>query len=230
MSRGVLFIATGGDEYLRLAELAADSVRKHNPGLPIHFHAENGHGWLDSRLVKLSMDKLTPFQHTIYLDCDVLVQSSLVPLFGFCRPDPGVAMALDEGAKTANDVLWHRFFLKIVPQPILRNFERFVPKWAPHFNSGVISFIKNEASALFFERWRRVWASRPPCQDQLALMESCAMSKVWPSLIPGEWNYQHCITKKLGDLQFDAPAIKVLHLAGREKAELYARARIAGLS
>lgn len=228
MSRGVLIIATGDGDYQKLARIAVQSIVRHNPGLPVLTHRGKGNG-LDSRVEKLRMFQVSPFDETIYLDCDVVVQADITPLFDMIPCAPHVGMALDFGPKTCEGIVSHRFFKWAVPKSILTNLERKVPGDAPHFNSGVVVFRKMPTAAKFFKDWANVWHSRPPAQDQVALIEACSKTGVFPTLLPPEWNYQHSFTRNSLELEEDASEIKILHLAGIKKKELYLRAQASGL-
>lgn len=221
MSRGVLYICTG-DKYVEMAAKSAASVMRTNPDLPIHIHRGEGEG-LGSRMAKLSMDLITPFDETIFMDCDTLVGGEL-QLWKNVNKAPDVAMALDFGPKTCQEVLKHRWFNRVVDKTVLRHVDGVVPKHMPHFNSGVIAFTKSEKTKTFFSEWRTIWKSRPPAQDQLALMEVIHRTGIRPDLLGPEWNYQYCITRAESELERDLPHVHILHLAGRDKAELYRRA------
>lgn len=221
MSAGVLYIAAG-EKYAEMAAMSARSVMRTNPSLPIYIHRCSGEG-LESRVAKLSMDLITPFDETIFLDCDTLVNGSIEALKEKTGKE-GIAMALDFGPKTCKEVLQHRWFNRVVDKSVLRHVDRVVPKHMPHFNSGVISFRKTKESNAFFLEWRTIWNSRPPSQDQLALMEVIHKTGIRPALLGPEWNYQYCVTKPEKVLAEDLPQVKVLHLAGWGKSELYQRA------
>jgi len=107
MSKGILLIALQSKQYAEFARNMAASIRLFNPTLPIHL-AVSGNlyeyvqanreydsisivpidmyfrndrfepGWC-----KLNMDKLSPFDQTLYLDVDGVVLRDLSPLFEF---------------------------------------------------------------------------------------------------------------------------------------------------
>lgn len=222
MSRGVLYIATG-EKYGELAALSARSVMRHNPALPIYIHRCSGEG-LESRVAKLSMDLISPFDETIFMDCDTLVGCRIEDELHKHILSSDFAMALDFGPKTCGEVLRHRWFNRVVDKSVLRHTDGVVPKHMPHFNTGVIVFKKTEATKAAFLEWRTIWNSRPPAQDQLAFMEMLHKTGFRPDLLGPEWNYQYCVTKSEAVLKQDLPQVKILHLAGWNKAELYKRA------
>lgn len=224
MSRGVLYIATG-EKYGELAAMSARSVMRHNPTIPIYIHRTSGEG-LESRVAKLSMDLISPFDETIFLDCDTLVGGSIENLVE--KTKTGIAAALDFGPKTCGEVLKHRWFNRVVDKSVLRHVDGVVPKHMPHFNTGVLVFRKEEKAKAAFLEWRTIWNSRPPAQDQLAFMEMMHKTGFKPDLLGPEWNYQYCVTKAEAVLKADLPQVKILHLAGWNKAELYRRARAQG--
>lgn len=221
MSRGVLYIATG-EKYGELAAMSARSVMRHNPALPIYIHRTSGEG-LESRVAKLSMDLISPFDETIFLDCDTLVGTSIENLPEKVG-ESGAALALDFGPKTCGEVLKHRWFNRVVDKRVLSHVDGVVPKHMPHFNTGVFVFRKHEHTKAAFLQWRTIWNSRPPAQDQLAFMEMMHKTGFKPDLLGPEWNFQYCCTKSEAYLKENLPHTKILHLAGWNKAELYKRA------
>lgn len=224
MTRGILLVACGDCE--AFARLAVASIKRVS-GLPVHLHCDPSKPGLQSRLVKLRMHELSPFDETLFLDCDTLVMADPLPLFSLLQHAP-LWMALDVGPRTVSEVLEHRFFKRMTsPRAIqaLRALAKRRPH-APHFNSGVVLF--NKSVAPFFDAWRRTWAMLPPGQDQVALMLASDATKQRPALLSPHWNFQHSWSKPESDLTACREDIRILHLAGRDKPMLYRRAKAAG--
>lgn len=205
--------------------MSARSVMRHNPTLPIYIHRTSGEG-LESRVAKLSMDLISPFDETIFLDCDTLVGAGFEQLPEKCFDQ--LSACLDFGPKICGEVLKHRWFNRVVDKAVLRHTDGVVPKWMPHFNTGVMCFSKTEATKAAFLEWRTIWNSRPPAQDQLAFMEMLHKTGFRPDLLGPEWNFQYCVTKSEAVLKQCLPQVKILHLAGWNKSELYRRAHALG--
>jgi len=107
--KGVLLLSIGHPSYARWAHNMAVSLRAMSPGLCIHvltdgnFPAEPIHGEIVDKIIKiaetdcrkdgklypalakLSMNKYSEFEETIYLDVDGVVVKDITPLFDKCK-------------------------------------------------------------------------------------------------------------------------------------------------
>jgi len=103
MKKGVLLIATGHRNYYRMAEVMAASIRVNNPDLKICLACDgkyNTNAFLfdsvkaipvkylsESIKPKLYMDKLSPFDETLFLDVDqvMIMKRDLNTIFSECE-------------------------------------------------------------------------------------------------------------------------------------------------
>ena len=225
MNRGI-FIVSCGDTDCFLPMLTA-SIERHTR-LPFTVHQDPTKGGIRSREIKLRMCELSPYDQTLYVDVDAILCADPEPLFDLLQHDCWW-MASDVGPKTITEILEHRFYKLVASKTTtskLAHKARIYPN-TPHFNSGVILFDRRALS--YFTDWRKIWESLPPGQDQLALILSIAgHPKRRPSLLSPCWNFQHSFTKAEADLTTYRSQIRILHLSGQRKPELYQRAHAAG--
>lgn len=224
MTRGILLVSCG--DTIAFANLCVGSIKRVS-SLPVHLHTDDTKPGIQSRTVKLRMDSISPFDQTLFLDADTLVMADPTPLFDLLQHAP-LWMAMDVGPRTVTEVLDHPYFKRNCSTDALVALQRLQHRnpHAPHFNSGVVLFDRSTGS--FFEAWCRAWASLPPGQDQVALMLTSAQTGTRPSLLSSRWNFQHSFSKSEADLVACRPDVRILHLAGKQKPELYQRAARAG--
>lgn len=163
--RGVITLGFGPEKYKRMATALARSIRLHDPELPLAVVTDDlDHPDLQAnfdKLIamdpaygtgvqqKLSLDRYSPFGHTVFIDADCLVVRSLEPVFGLLGVVPfGVV-----GFPVIDGFYWAEV------TELMRRFE--VP-YIGRFNAGVISFHGPEGTAVF-ETARRYVA-----EDKLA--------------------------------------------------------------
>lgn len=228
MTRGILIISCGETDAYLPALVA--SITKHT-ALPIHIHRDPRRGGIDSRSVKLQMHKLSPFDQTLCVDCDTLFCADPEPIFDLLQHAP-VWMAIDVGPRTVSEMLDHPFFKTHLAVPVKKKLQ-FVAKRAPdfpHFNSGVVLFSRGGDADHFMTAWHRVWSDLPPGQDQVALVLACHATGFRPASLSVRWNYQHNRKQDEKDLATHRSEIRILHLLGSEKGELYRRARVNGFT
>jgi hypothetical protein len=100
----------------------------------------------DNRKAKLQMNRLSPFDNTLYIDCDTIIQ----------RPGVEKAFQLLEGANFCMNRL--TVFDKKLP----KLYKRCMKKLGTQppmtiFNGGIIGWRKGEAANKFFDAWYRAW-------------------------------------------------------------------------
>jgi lipopolysaccharide biosynthesis glycosyltransferase len=224
MTQGILSISCGDTDSL-LPPLVA-SIARHT-ALPLHIHRDPRQGGMKSRGEKLRMVSLSPFDQTLYLDCDVVLCADVMPLFPLLGRSP-LWMAMDVGPRTVSEVLHHRFYERTIAGQTRLELEQAARRLPdlPHFNSGVVLFDRRAEP--FCAAWLETWKGLPAGQDQLALLLTCARTGQRPALLGPAWNFQHSQTKDEADLVRCRKDVKVLHLLGQRKSELYRRARDAG--
>jgi hypothetical protein len=192
---GVIYLAFG-EAYLAMALLSFRSLRASNPQIPacivtnvVKIAPAGLPGWrpeLDhwlfieadaaiNRTYKTGIHRLTPFDKTIYLDCDTLITGSLQPLFRFLDH-------FDVCLRLKEDPLPENAFGKL---PVLDD-ARLCD--LPHWNGGVVAFRTAAGSAQFFENWSQAHRKFGNYRDQQSLVEAVFRSDCKVLSFDGRWN------------------------------------------
>jgi hypothetical protein len=178
--RGAYYCAIGED-YARMAEVSAASLRRHNPSLPITvftdqeischrfdkiIELEKPDSVLALRLQKIRIFEKIRAKRGLYLDCDAFVAGNIMPLFALMnRYD--IAVAYDLG--------------RHVSEPL-----------GTHMNSGVIVFNNNERTRELWRTWQHRFEKRPRLlsvvRDQPAFEYAVKASKVRMFVLAPEFN------------------------------------------
>ena len=178
-SRGVVFVAYG-DQARAQVQLAAKSLVERNPGLPFRVICDQGfrketrfpvmkciyHEDADpgARWAKLNVDRLSPFEHTLYLDADTRVMGDISMPFDLLDNGWEMCMAPCRHQKP-NEQHGH-----VNEEERAATFEE-VGTDLYALQAGVIYFRKCSAVHHLFLNWRREW-ERWRDQDQAALMRA----------------------------------------------------------
>ena len=146
--RGVVYVAVGS-RYVNEAITSARSVRKTNPGLPIHLLTDtppvDKADWdqivsipadMPGSAMKLHMDR-APWERCLFIDTDTLIIDSLDPIFTLLDRFEFAALQHSGG---------HHYKIPGLPPSF------------PEYNSGVIAWRRSERTAAFFARWRELYA------------------------------------------------------------------------
>ncbi len=134
----------------------------------------------ENRKWKLSMNLVTPFLKTIFLDCDTEVCEKIEPLFEVLEYNP--------------------IALKCNNYPTARPVEIFgkdnIYYGLSHWNSGVIAFNKAESKIeVFFQTWRDNYHRLNEKGDQFSLMKTVYESQdINPLPLSVVWNARDPIT------------------------------------
>lgn len=207
-SRGVLYIATGAP-FLEAARLAAESVRRTNPGLPIVLFGDkealekphivrafdavqpiaNPH-----RRSKVDQLGATPFERTLYLDTDTRVYADLSGVFALLeRFDVALTHAHARNRARTNTP-WRAA----------------LPAAFPQFNGGVIAYRATPPVLRFLDAWRDAFHAAGFRKDQVTLRELLWQSDLRIATLPPEYNVRYL--KYLWLWRRDEAAPKILHL------------------
>lgn len=150
MERGVIYIAFG-KHFLKELQFSAESVKKHNPDLHItafvdkHFESE----FVDDIKIikakhlrpKIDFIDQTPYEQTLFLDTDVVVDYPIEEMFELLD-------TFDFAA--THDLARKRLkYSKAIPE------YGKIPYAFSELNTGVMVFKKNEKVVNFLQQWRK---------------------------------------------------------------------------
>lgn len=191
--KGVLFIAFGY-EYLFMAIHSARTAKQETPGIgaaivtnipvsdvlaetgkPLFDYISFSNDALDkNRKYKLSLDKISPFEETIFLDADTEIRRDLSPMFEILRHHPIAARPRVNATKWCFP-LWGR---------------ESTDFGLCEYNSGVIGFVRSHPLVNhFFESWASNYSFMGDFHDQGSFMRSVYNEDYIPILpLSGEWN------------------------------------------
>ena len=194
VSRGVVYVAYGKNARDQ-AMLSAQSLRKQHPempfrvlsdrsfprvyrfpDMPVIHHKDTDPG---ARGVKLNVDTLSPFDHTLYLDADTRVQGDITMPFDLL--DNGWEMCIVPCRRQADNAHSH-----VNTDERETTFEE-VGDGLLALQGGVIWFRKCEAVHRLFAAWREEWA-RWEDQDQAALVRALVTNPVRVFLLNRQYN------------------------------------------
>jgi len=195
--RGVVYVAYG-EPAKAAAGRAIESLKAHHPDMPVTVIGERVQ---EARLLpfksidrlgrwaKINIDQLSPYDPTLYLDADTLVQADITA--GFEIVEDGWDLAIVASKYQTAQWLWH-----------VGNEERTATMhemggMCLQLGGGVFWFVKNERTARFFDLWREEW-KRWQGQDQAALIRALqrAPLKVW--CLSKVWNGGDVIQHRYG--------------------------------
>jgi len=191
MSCGVLYVAFGPSARSE----ATASIKKLPAGLPVCVIGDEPligndmcHVGFDrpgpgARRAKLNADRLTPWEHTLYLDADTRPAGDIST--GFDMLADGWELVLAHSGRQGYDVLGN------VPSAERRlTFGELGNPEPLGLQAGVIFFRKCPAISDLFAAWREEW-ERYRDQDQAALLRALARcpAHIWVLGLP--WNSEH---------------------------------------
>ena len=149
MNRGVLYIAFG-DNFIKEMLFSAESVKRHCPEMHITVFTDRQ---VDSEFVdncekidvghlrpKVDYVHMTPYEQTIFLDTDTVIDHNLNEMFGILeRYDFAICHDLARKRKNVS---------RLIPE-----YEE-IPYAFSEVNPGVMVFSKTESVMSFFKLWR----------------------------------------------------------------------------
>ena len=177
---GVVYVAQGRD-YLELAKQSAETLRRYNKNISVVVFTDQDvtPGLFDSvrpiadgATPKLACLKHTPFDRTLYLDCDTLVAAPLGDLFGILdRFD--LAVAHDVRRKS---------------QLIRQGGAVQTPYAFPQMNAGVILYRIHEKVSRFLSDWEKRYTEIGSARDQISFRDLLWESDIRFYVMPPEFN------------------------------------------
>jgi len=149
MKRGVLYIAFG-DNFIKEMLLSAESVKKHNPNLPITVFTNSP---VDSEFVdrsvlidvkhlrpKIDYIAATPYDETLFLDTDTIINRDIEDMFELLNNF--------DYAATHDLARKRKKYSATIPE------YKNIPYSFSEVNTGVMVFKKNDAVMKLFKAWR----------------------------------------------------------------------------
>ena len=190
---GVIYLAFG-PAYLIMALHSIRSLRQTNPDLPVTLVTNLdfpksgiptlteddtlivlGDDQSRNRLLKTSINQMSEYDKTVFLDCDTIVLGELGSGFDFldyfdvaCRLNP-----YPQTRKGKAEV------------PVLDNLSI---RDCPHWNSGVMFFRKSEATNRFFTKWNKHFAELGNQYDQVSLVKTIFEDQARVLSLDAKWN------------------------------------------
>lgn len=179
--RGFLFAATGRFFY-DSARIAAETVRRHNPGVPIDIFTDIDEPadcfdrvvLLEDVWHRAKIDAMlaSRFDRTVFLDADVLVVADVGDLFDLLeRFDVALAHDQEQNSDHAR-----------------AGWRREMPAAFPQYNSGVFAFRATEPVRRLLTEWRAA-VREGGGRDQPSLRELLWDSDLRIATLPPEYNY-----------------------------------------
>jgi len=211
---GVVYVAFGAP-YLAMALVSASTLRKTNPGMPfcivsnIEFNPGDFDFWDtaidhqvalsletgENRLIKTAAIDFSPFEKTIYLDCDTFINGDLSDGLIFLDYFD-IAFKGETDSPDCN-------------VPIIGGRPS---KQLPHWNGGVFLFDKSAASRDFFKKWKDAYIDFNVEYDEISMVKALFTTSARLLSLDGRWNYMSFYSLRSPKLNRNA---KVVHYTSR---------------
>ena len=194
MNRGVVYVAYGEQAIVQV-RLSIRGMREHNPGLPICvisdaalerigreappefiYHEDTDIG---ARWPKLNVDKLTPFENTLYIDADTRIAGNIERPFELL--EAGWELCACPTSYQGIEAHGH-----VNAEERAATFEE-VGTHAQVIQAGVMYFRRCSAIHKLFATWRAEW-KRWEDQDQAALVRALAKRPVKLRTLSRDYN------------------------------------------
>jgi len=196
--RGVVYVAYG--EAARTeARLSIASMQEHNKGIPVSVIGAEPLGripWIRydlpverNRWAKLSLDTLSPYAQTLYLDADTRARGSMMAGFELLEDGWDMAMALSRNQET--DWLWH------CSEDDRQMTEARLRHKGVQYGAGVMFVAWGERTRALWAAWREEWGVFAG-QDQGAFMRALQRVRVRLWILGGTWNGGSLVTHRYG--------------------------------
>lgn len=190
MDRGACYVVYG-DPARREAAMSIRSLWENMPSLPvavvsdremvegvIHIHEEEADP--GGRLAKLYLDRLSPFDQTLYIDADTRVRRPMWA--GFDILEDGWDLVLAHSEMQEDRRLWH-----IGEEEREATYQVCGCEDVLQLQAGVMFFARSPEIRRFFLRWRREWFTFWD-QDQGALLRALQEVPVRVWVLGRPWN------------------------------------------
>lgn len=167
---------------------------------------------LSSRLAKINLYRNSPFQKTLYLDCDTCLIANVSEIFDDLDAvdlivtkdvQPQIAKAWRHLLRNKQDAI---AVLQTAGLPLEQN--------STHYNSGVVGFRRSRKNEILFEQFQSYFDKVLANQDIFRVKDqaafSAAIAAVEPKLkiLPPTYNYQDMWKKQYQEVN---EPVKILH-------------------
>lgn len=128
---------------------------------------------LASRQAKLALYEVSPFQKTIFLDCDICLLAPISELFDYLDQFPLLI------TKDVQPAILHASNLLRVKQPILSTLQGVglpLNEDSIQYNTGLLAFRRSDTNALLFQRFQQYFEIIVQHQDVLLLRDQGAFA------------------------------------------------------
>jgi hypothetical protein len=218
MSKGILYLASG-DDYITEAKRSAETLKRHNPDLPVTIYTDSDveskifdHIMLLDEPIDSMGDSILgkeyfPYDKTLYLDVDTHICDQLDPIFELLDQYQ-IAVGHDAGAGVGNNTVYKRMS-ESIPSPLRE------------YNSGVIGYEKCTKVRNLFKMWKNIYNDTDFDEigsktNQPALTAALHSSNIQFVTLPPKYNFQ------LNKHRFASQDVVILHRNGGAKMELEA--------
>jgi len=202
MSKGVIYIASG-ESYIRKATISAESLRTHNPDLPITLLTdESVESPAFNEIVNIDVDIAEKgdsilsrdhmrYDKTLFLDADTFVATDISDMFiALDRFD--IVAAHNEARAWYHEEIYEQAGVNL-------------PECFPEYNSGVVGYNDNRKVRQLFDRWNEAYTELGYERNQPAFRIALYDSDVNIGTLPPEYNF---MTHTIG---FASGEVKILH-------------------
>lgn len=192
-----IFIVSYGKEYDRCASYTMFYSRK-NTDLPIYVYTnldenERSEKWKEvenvqfeykkdsvdnNRIPKLSMPELTPFEYTIHVDVDSIIQNKGIEIFPELLKDNDLALRRSDIVEPGRKIV--RIYSRCMKQ-------FGVKKPIAIHNGGIIAFKKTDKIKEFFKLWYKIWNEFGHGREMPPLNCAVKLSGIGVSLFPKDF-------------------------------------------
>ncbi len=206
LTKAVIYIATGGLNYIELTKKSIASLRarayrgtiivvtdqpasfellKKDTRLTIELAELPIPGKYASRFAKTSLNQYAAADINLYLDADTLVLRPIDEIWSYVS-NADLALALEPSLDPVKDqAIRHSSAFSVEEAALVSGLEFKDPRY---FNSGVLLWKKGEASDAFFKAWHEEWL-RFQKVDQPSLVRALRAVDIQVQTLPPKFNH-----------------------------------------
>lgn len=190
MKQGVLYLVVNDLKYSEYMNTSIDSLRKSNysgdihvlTNLPLEERKDISYQQIEvsagresiriSRDIKTQLNKYTPFERTLFLDCDTLILNDISKIWEFA--DKGNFLLARDSKPTLGDVT--PIDIRFRTDELLHT-HLSTESITPYYSSSTILWNTCEESTKIFQEWHTEWL-KFKFTDQMSLARALANKKI----------------------------------------------------